>query len=114
MTQATRPHLLFVCSRNLRRSLTAEQLLRRVQTCAVRSVGTASCARVRVTAEDVLWADVIYAMEYEHVEQLRDRFRDELRGCELVCLDIPDDYELMDPALVETFDAALAEYLGAQ
>lgn len=106
-----RPHLLFVCSRNKRRSLTAEHLLRRSPLCAVRSVGTAPSARVQVREADIEWADVIYAMEYTHVEQLRQRFRDALADRTMMCLDIPDDYEYRDPTLIEALEFCLGEYL---
>lgn len=106
-----RPHLLFVCSRNKKRSLTAEHLLRRSPLCAARSVGTAPSARVQVREADIEWADVIFAMEHTHVEQLRKRFRTALAGREVVCLDIPDDYEYMEPDLVEALQVALGGYL---
>lgn len=109
--QESRPNLLFVCSRNLRRSLTAEHLLRRSTRCAVRSVGTASSARVQVQARDIEWADVVYAMEQTHVQQLRARFPAELYACEVSCLDIPDDFDHMDPELVEILEFALADYV---
>ncbi|MCW2922403.1 MAG: low molecular weight phosphotyrosine protein phosphatase [Thermoleophilia bacterium] len=106
-----RPRLLFVCSRNKRRSLTAEHLLRRSPHCAVRSVGTAPSARVQVREADILWADVVFAMEQTHVEQLRQRFRGAIADRTVTCLDIPDDYEYMDDALVEALEAGLSEYL---
>lgn len=105
-----RPRLLFVCSRNKRRSLTAEHLLRRSPHCAVRSVGTAPSARIQVREADVLWADIVFAMEQTHVEQLRQRFRDALADRTVACLDIPDDYGYMAPALVEALQEALADY----
>ncbi len=111
-TPSARPNLLFVCSRNKRRSLTAEHLLRTSTGCRVRSAGTEPSARVQVRAADLEWADVIYAMEQTHVERLRDhRFRAALGHTPVVCLDIPDDYEFMDPELVEILTATLSEYL---
>ena len=106
-----RPRLLFVCSRNKRRSLTAEHLLRRSPHCAVRSVGTAPSARVQAREADILWADVIFAMEQSHVEQLRQRFRGALVDRTMTCLDIPDDYEYMDADLIDALNAGLGEYL---
>jgi len=111
MTGEPRRHVLVVCSRNLRRSLTAEQLLRRSPLCVARSVGTASSARVQVREADIEWADVVYAMEQSHIDQLRKRFRAALAGCDVVCLDVPDDFEYMDADLVEMLAIALREYL---
>jgi predicted protein tyrosine phosphatase len=48
----------------------------------------------------VEWADIIFAMEKMHVNKVRSRFRKQLKDKRLICLDIPDDYEYMDPELV--------------
>ncbi len=100
-----------MCSRNLRRSLTAEHLLRRSQLCEVRSVGTASSARRQIREADIEWADIVFAMERSHVHQLRKRFASALEECELTCLDIPDEYGYMEPDLVDALEAGLSEYL---
>lgn len=107
-----RPRLLFVCSRNKRRSLTAEHLLRRSPHCTVRSVGTAPSARVQVREPGILWADVVFVMEQTHVDQLRQRFRAALADCTVTCLDIPDDFVYMDADLVDALSAGLSEYLA--
>lgn len=39
--------------------------------------------------------------EKVHRRKLNQRFGPELRGKKLVVLDIPDDYSLMDPVLVD-------------
>jgi len=106
------PRLLFVCSRNLRRSLTAEHLLRRSTECEVRSAGTAASARTRVREDDLEWADIVFVMEPEHADQLRARFRDAFATCDVECLDIPDEYGYMQPELVEALDPTIATYLG--
>ena len=90
MTTSNRPNLLFLCSRNKRRSLTAEHLLRKSTACRVRSAGTEPSARVQVSATDLEWADIVYAMEQTHIERLRDRrFRAALGTTPVICLDIP-------------------------
>src|SRR5262249_29382647 len=114
MTQPDIPNLLFVCSRNRKRSLTSEHLLRNSQTCRVRSAGTEPSARVQVRATDIEWADVIYVMEHSHVDRMRDRgLPDALVGKRVVCLDVPDEYEYMDPELVEILVAALPAYFAS-
>ena len=40
-------------------------------------------------------------MEKKHIRRLNDKFGDSLEGKEIVCLNIPDEYKLMDPALVD-------------
>ncbi len=106
--------ILFVCSRNRLRSLTAERLFDGVNGHQARSAGTEQGARIRVTAGHLGWADLVVAMEKRHVSRLREKFPDSLAGRRLLCLHIPDEYELMDPALVERLEAEMAPYLGVE
>ncbi len=97
--------LLFVCSRNRRRSLTAERLFTGRPGWDVRSAGTQPAARVPVTPGLLRWADVVFAMEKSHRQRLEERFPEDVRGCHLVTLLIPDDYEFMQAELVEELEA---------
>jgi predicted protein tyrosine phosphatase len=92
--------VLFVCSRNRRRSLTAERLFSQTPGWAVRSAGTEEGARVKVTAGHLGWADVIVVMEKRHKDRLRQKFDEAFSSKPCHCLFIPDDYDLMDPALI--------------
>lgn len=92
--------ILFVCSRNRRRSLTAERLFEGTPGWLVRSAGTEDGARVKVTQGQVGWADVVVVMEKRHKERLRQKFPELFGQKRCLCLFIPDDYEFMDPALV--------------
>ena len=104
--------LLFVCSRNRWRSPTAEAIFDARSGCQARSAGTEPSARVRVTEKMIGWADWIFCMEKRHALRLRERFDPALfDGKRLVCLDIPDDYEFMDPELVALLEAAVSEHL---
>lgn len=103
--------LLFVCSRNRIRSLTAERLFDGSRTVVARSAGTAEQARVRVTAGHIGWADVIFTMETRHRELLRQRFGEQLMGKPVVCLDVPDDFAFMGDDLVGLLRIHLASYL---
>jgi len=91
--------LLFVCSRNRLRSPTAEHIFSRNQDIEVASAGTNNDADIPVTAELLEWADFIFVMERSHRSKLQKRFKAQLRAKRLVCLDIPDDFEFMDPEL---------------
>ncbi|MCH9679946.1 MAG: phosphotyrosine protein phosphatase [Deltaproteobacteria bacterium] len=91
--------LLFVCSRNRWRSPTAEEVFRR-KGWQTRSVGTSPHARRRVRADDLRWADVVFAMEARHRQRLRARFGRLLDHKELYVLRIRDLYRPMDPELV--------------
>ncbi len=104
--------LLFICSRNRWRSPTAQAIFHGVGGCEARSAGTEPSARVRVTAKMIGWADRIFCMERRHAARLRERFGPALfDGKPPVCLDIPDDYEFMDPELVTLLQAAMSEFL---
>ncbi|EPY08213.1 Protein-tyrosine phosphatase, low molecular weight [Paenibacillus alvei TS-15] len=62
--------LLFVCSRNKWRSLTAEKIFNLLNEYDVRSAGTEEGARVKVTGGHIGWADIIFVMEKKHIRRL--------------------------------------------
>jgi len=103
--------ILFVCSRNKWRSLTAERICQKVGGYSVRSAGTEKGARVRVTEGLLGWADLIFVMEKRHGDRLRSKFPESLKGKNVICLQIPDNYEYMQPELVEILEAKLSRYL---
>ncbi|WP_312708150.1 phosphotyrosine protein phosphatase [Stenotrophomonas sp.] len=109
-------NLLFVCSRNQLRSPTAEAIWRRRPGFSARSAGTSPHARRPISAHDLRWADVIFVMEAKHQQRLRAQFARLLLHTPLHCLDIPDDYACMDPALMALLEArvgaCLAEGVG--
>lgn len=105
------PKLLFVCSVNKLRSRTAEEMFRGAQGFFVRSRGTEPDARVRVTAGDLGWADIVFLMEPRHRDRIRRKLRQELEGKRVVCLHIPDEYDFMDPALVALLKERLRPHL---
>jgi predicted protein tyrosine phosphatase len=105
--------LLFICSQNRWRSLTAERLFDGHPAVQARSAGTEPGARVRVAAGHLGWADVIFVMEKKHADRLRAKFRSELQGKALVNLRIPDDYQFQDAALVTLLRERLHAYFGA-
>lgn len=104
-------NLLFVCTKNQLRSLTAEHVFKNHPFHSVRSAGTASDARIKVTKSDIHWADVIFVMEKKHQEILLSKFSTEVLGKELVCLNIPDHYSYMDEDLVAILEEAVGSYL---
>lgn len=104
-------NVLFVCSRNRRRSPTAEQVFAANPALACRSAGTDSGAETPLGADDVAWADLIVAMERRHKRAVAERFHAALRGKRVLCLGIPDRYRFMDPELVRLLEAKLWELL---
>ena len=103
--------LLFICSQNRRRSLTAERIFDNVDGHLARSAGTEEGARIRVTPGHLGWADVIFVMEKRHQDRLRAKFRQELVGKRIICLHIADSYAYMDDALIRQLETAVEAYL---
>ena len=103
--------LLFVCSRNRKRSLTAEKLMEGVPGYEARSVGTQPSARIVVTEGHIGWADIIFTMEKSHLAKLRARFSDALDGKQVITLHIRDDYEFMQAELLEELEAKLSPHV---
>jgi predicted protein tyrosine phosphatase len=57
-------------------------------------------ASTTVTPELPQWADVVFAMERSHRNKLSKKFRAHLISKRIICFDIPDEFEFMDPVLV--------------
>lgn len=104
-------NVLFVCSQNRLRSPTAEQVFADWPGITTASAGTNADAEVPLGAELVNWADLIFVMERAHRNKVQKKFRAELKDARLICLDIPDDYEFMDEALVRLLKARVPRYL---
>ena len=102
-------HVLFVCSQNRLRSPTAEQMFANRAGFEVASAATDSAAERPVSPE---WADVIFLMERAHRNRLMKRFRPQLKSKRIVCLDIPDDFEYMAPALVKLLEAKVGPFFA--
>jgi predicted protein tyrosine phosphatase len=108
-----RRKVLFICSRNKWRSLTAEKIFDGIDGIQARSAGTEPGARIRVSAGHLSWADLIFVMEKKHLRRLQDKFPEELAGKKVICLQIADDYEFMQPELVDILEASVAPHLNA-
>ena len=91
--------------------MTAEKICQKVSGYTARSAGTEKGARIRVTQGLVGWADAIFVMEKKHADRLRSKFPESLEGKKLICLQIPDNYQYMEPELVELLQAKLSSYM---
>jgi predicted protein tyrosine phosphatase len=100
-------NVLFICSQNRLRSPTAEQVFSSYSGIEVSSAGTNHDANNPVTAELLRWSDIIFVMERAHRNKLQKKFRAALNGKRIVCLEIPDEFEFMDPGLVRLLEAKL-------
>ncbi|MEH1825200.1 phosphotyrosine protein phosphatase [Nostoc sp. C052] len=93
--------LLFICSQNKLRSPTAEAVFSEYEGLETDSAGLDHYAEVPLSTEAIQWADIIFVMEKSHKNKLSKNFQPLLKDKRVICLDIPDDYEYMEPALIE-------------
>ena len=110
---APRERILFVCTANVDRSRTAEDLYRADERYEVLSAGVADFATVRLTRDLLLWADRVFVMneaEDRHRTLIRVKFPDVDRP--LADLDIEDRWPRGDPELVALILRRLRSHLG--
>ena len=95
------PKILVICSRNQWRSRTAETMYHNRQDIHVKSAGTATGARIRVSVSLLDWADRVLVMEEKHQDHLFTKFPVEAAKVPIEVLHIPDEYTYMDVELQE-------------
>jgi predicted protein tyrosine phosphatase len=105
--------VLFVCSQNRLRSPTAERVFSDRPGFEVASAGLSPEAETPVCPELIEWSDVIFVMEKTHRNKLSKKFRTCLNAKRVICLDIPDEFEFMDPALVRLLEAKAGAFFRA-
>lgn len=106
-----RMHILFVCSLCRLRSPTAEHLFATRGDWDVMAAGINAGADNPVTPELLEWADTIFVMEEAHRNKLSKKFSAYLKDKRIVCLNIPDNYDYMDPRLVRQLKAKVPKLL---
>jgi protein-tyrosine phosphatase len=109
-----RQRILFVCTANVDRSRTAEDLYRDDPRYEVRSAGTAPFATTPVTRDLLQWADRVFVMcerEDRHQTHLKLRFPETDRP--VVDLDVEDRWTRGHPELVRRVLKSLKRHLGA-
>lgn len=104
-------HLLFICSRNQLRSPTGEAIFAGYMGVETDSAGLSPDAEVRLSEEQIEWADLILVMEKKHLAKINGTFGKALGGKKVVVLNIPDNYEYMQPELVELLRKRCEPYL---
>jgi len=105
--------ILFICTANVDRSRTAEDLYREDPRYEVRSAGVAPFATIPVDRELLRWADRVFVMserEDRHRTLLRLRFPEVERP--VVDLDVEDRWRRGDPELVTRLLKTLTPHLG--
>ena len=107
--------LLFICTSNITRSPTCEDILRGSDIYETRSAGTSFTAVVHVSQDLIDWADEVVVMcerTDKHATYLRENFV--LGDKPIFDLDLPDFiYDKRgDPALVEDLKKRLSQYIN--
>jgi predicted protein tyrosine phosphatase len=93
--------VLFLCGKGRQRSPTAEQVFADHPGWETDSAGLSADADQFVSAEQIEWATHIAVMENRQLARLRKAFPKLVSGRKVISLDVPDDYEYMQPELVE-------------
>jgi predicted protein tyrosine phosphatase len=104
-------NVLFICTQNRLRSPTAEQIFSDWPGIETQSAGLGNDAGNPVTPELLAWSDMIFVMEKTHRIKLSTKFRPHLGGKRVICLDIPDEYDYMDPVLVQLLRQKVTRFL---
>lgn len=105
---------MFVCTANVDRSRTAEDLYRDDERYEVRSAGVAPFATVVLTRDLLRWADRVFVMDEagdQHRTLIRIRFPDVERP--VVDLEVEDRWRRGNPELVSLLLRRLRSHLGA-
>jgi predicted protein tyrosine phosphatase len=103
-------NVLFVCSANRLRSPTAEQVFSIWPGGETDSAGISSGARVAI-----LGTGRLGRRDFRHGEDASQQADPSVslsfEGQAVICLDIPDDYEFMDPVLVQMLEKRVGRFL---
>lgn len=108
---------LFVCSAGLLRSPTGASLAARHGINARSCGSNMNYALVPCSSNLIKWADKIICVNQENLAELNYNFADypellkEIQDKQIV-LDIPDNFDYMNPHLVQAFDAQLFQPYG--
>jgi len=101
--------VLFVCTANYYRSITGERIYKEREDLEVQSAGTFPFAERVVNSELINWADIIFAMEHHHKDDLL-RLVPEADD-KIIVLEIPDIFQRMDPVLIKLLKERVNPYL---
>jgi len=104
--------VLFVCTQNKVRSLTAEHLYRVRPDLDVKSCGTATFAKNQLSKELLNWAEAVFTFDESQMEAIAKNFSTEAQGKPVICLGLPDIFTYKSDALVVKLTAKIEPYLG--
>lgn len=105
------PNILVVCGRNKKRSRTAEHIFKNDNRFKIRSVGLSPSSDRKISENDLRWANLIFVMEQDQREKIWDIYKN-LTLPNIEVLNIEDDYEFMDPELIEMLTERINDTLS--
>ncbi len=101
-------NLLFICSENRLRSPTAEAIFSAYKDVQAIGAGTNKDAETPVSGDLIEWADIILVMEKIHKNKVAKKYKKLLKDKRLISLDIPDNYDCMQPELIQILKTKVA------
>ncbi|MEM7799246.1 MAG: phosphotyrosine protein phosphatase [Chloroflexota bacterium] len=104
-------NLLFVCSENRLQSPTGQAVFSQYEGINALGCGTNQDAITTISGDLIEWADVIFVMEQTHRRKVSQKFKDLLKEKRLICLGIPDRFEVMDPELVRILEDQVSMHI---
>jgi predicted protein tyrosine phosphatase len=105
--------LLFVDQLNLARAKTAcfTMMMHHRNNFDTRDRGSDKTAQTRVSAEDVEWADIIFAIEEEQRKYIESRYPDAAEKKKIFVLGIPYDENRPGPELIQLLSESVNKIL---
>ncbi len=91
---------LFICGKARMRSPTAADICANRTGVETDFAGLSNDADEKLSSEHIEWADVIYVMEQRQKKRLISLFGSMLKTKRVVCLNVPDRFDYMQPELV--------------
>lgn len=103
-----RPNLLVICGKNKRRSRTAEFIFKNDERFNIRSAGLSPKSDRKLSEKDLHWAYLVLVMETDHRSKIKQIYR-HVQLPKIEVLFIADEYEYLDPVLIEILDVKVNE-----
>ena len=105
-------NVLFICSANKLRSPTAEHVFADWPQIETDSAGLDARADMRLSSEQLEWADIIFVMENTHRRKLSRNYKKHIKRQRIIVLGIPDNYKYMDTELVRLLKVKVEPHLS--
>jgi predicted protein tyrosine phosphatase len=103
-----RPNILVICGKNKRRSRTAEFIFKNDRRFNIRSAGLSPKSDRKLSVNDLNWAGLVLVMEPDHRAKIKEIYR-QIQLPKMEVLFIPDEYDYLQPELVEILHAKINE-----